>query len=65
VAGAVKLDDPDDSPGNLRAGEVVELRVRDAGALLPMLEKLDTQLLSQHLRGVPIGKLMRDAGTSV
>jgi hypothetical protein len=65
VAGAVKLDDPDDSIGALHAGEVVELTVRDAGGLLSMLDKLDAQLLSQHLRGVPVGRLLRDAGERV
>jgi hypothetical protein len=65
VAGAVKLDDPDDSIGNLRPGEVVELTVRDPATLLPMLEKLDAHLLAQHLRGVPVGRLMRDAGSRV
>jgi UDP-glucose 4-epimerase len=65
VAGAVKLDDPDDSVGNLRAGEVVELTIRDPGALVPMLEKLDARLVAEHLRGVPVGRLMRDAGARV
>jgi len=65
VAGAVKLDDPDDSVGNLRAGEVVELTVRDSRALLTMLDKLDARLVAQHLRGVPVGRLMRDAGAQV
>ena len=65
VAGAVKLDDADDSIGSLRAGEVIELTVRGAGTLLPMLEKLDARLVAQHLRGVPVGRLVRDAGTQV
>jgi UDP-glucose 4-epimerase len=65
VAGAVKLEDRDDSVGLLHAGEVVELRVANANQLLPMLEKLNQRLVTQHLYGVPIGRLMRDAGTSV
>jgi hypothetical protein len=65
VAGAVKLDDPDDSIGNLRAGEVVELTVRDSSTLLQMLDKLDARLVAEHLRGVPVGRLMRDAGSQV
>ncbi len=63
VAGAVKLSDSDDSVGTLHPGEVVELTVSKAGALLPMLEKLDHQLRAEHLRAVPVGRLMRDAGT--
>jgi UDP-glucose 4-epimerase len=65
VAGAVKLDDPDDSVGRLRSGEVVELTVRNAGTLLPMLEKLNGRLIAQHLRAVPVGRLLRDAGARV
>jgi hypothetical protein len=65
VAGAVKLDDPDDSIGNLHPGEVVELTIPNAGALLPMLDKLDARLVAEHLRGVPVGRLMRDAGAQV
>jgi hypothetical protein len=65
VAGAIKLDDPDDAVGRLRPGEVVELNIRDATALLSMLAKLDSQLLAQHLHGVPVGRLLRDAGQQV
>jgi hypothetical protein len=65
VAGAVKLDDPDDSIGSLHPGEVVELTIPDASALLPMLEKLNARLVAEHLRGVPVGRLMRDAGSQV
>jgi hypothetical protein len=65
VAGAVKLDDPDDSIGNLHPGEVVELTIRDASALLPLLDKLGARLVAEHLHGVPVGRLMRDAGARV
>jgi hypothetical protein len=65
VAGAIKLDDPDDSIGRLRPGEVVELTIPDAGELLPMLDKLDARLAAEHLRGVPVGRLMRDASARV
>ncbi len=63
IAGAIKLRDIDDSVGRLRPGEVVELNVSKPSALLPMLDKLGVQLQAQHLYGVPIGRLMRDAGT--
>jgi UDP-glucose 4-epimerase len=62
VAGAIKLKDSDDSVGNLHPGEVVELTVSNANALLPLLEKLDQGLAAQHLYGVSLGRLMRDAG---
>jgi UDP-glucose 4-epimerase len=63
VAGAVKLQDVDDSVGTLRAGEVVELNVSNADALLTMLDKVGERLQAEHLYGVPVGRLIRDAGT--
>jgi UDP-glucose 4-epimerase len=63
VAGAVKLEDSDDSLGTLRPGEVVELKVSNANALLPLLEKLGAELHADHLRAVTLGRLMHDAGT--
>ncbi len=63
VAGAVKLSDADDSVGALRPGEVVELTVDKSAALRPLLAKLELELRDQHLSGVSLGRLMRDAGT--
>ncbi len=63
VAGAVKLTDSDDSVGSLHSGEVVELTAAMPGALTPLLNKLDRELLAAHLRAVPVGRLMHDAGT--
>ena len=65
IAGAVRLDDSGDSVGHLHAGEVVELRVSNAQAALPLLDKLQTVLQADHLAAVPVGRLMRDAGASV
>jgi hypothetical protein len=62
VGGAVKLRDLDDSVGHLHAGEVVELTVSDAAALVSMLDKVGARLQSQHLRAVPVGRLFSDAG---
>jgi hypothetical protein len=65
VAGAVHLSDRDDAIGHLRAGELIELRAASAAQLLPLLARLRGQLRTQHLRAVPIGRLMHDAGVSV
>jgi UDP-glucose 4-epimerase len=62
VAGAVKLDDRDDSVGALHPGEVVEVTAKDASSLSPLVAKLDTKLRAEHLRAVPLGRLMHDAG---
>jgi hypothetical protein len=61
VAGAVSLHDPDDSLGQLHAGEVVALDVTDRAQLELVLGKLATALHADHLRAVPVGELMRDA----
>jgi hypothetical protein len=65
VAGAVRLNDRDDAIGQLRAGELIELRGASAAQLLPLLARLRRQLRTQHLRAVPIGRLLHDAGVSV
>ncbi len=65
VAGAVHLNDQDDPLGELRPGEVVEFTVRNQGELQPLLAKLIGGLRTDHLAGVPVGQLMRDAGSSV
>jgi UDP-glucose 4-epimerase len=65
IAGAVKVDGIDDTLGHLHAGEVVELTVSRTQDVLPMLEKLRSRLEIDHLSGVPVGRLMRDAGANV
>ena len=65
VAGAVRLQDSDDSPGDLRPGEVVELKTSNEAELLSLAGKLANELRVQHLTSVPLGRLMRDAGDSV
>jgi UDP-glucose 4-epimerase len=65
VAGAVRLDDPGDSLGLLRAGEVIEFGISNETQLLPLVDQLAGELRSEHLTGVPVGQLMRDAGNSV
>jgi UDP-glucose 4-epimerase len=61
VAGAVNLRDADDSLGDLRAGEVVEVSVASDGQLQQVLGKLVKGLHEGHLAAVPVGQLMRDA----
>jgi hypothetical protein len=65
VAGAVQLHNASDRLGPLRAGEVVELTPSSPSAVKPLLDKLVAQLLSQHLEAVPVGRLIRDAGSTV
>jgi nucleoside-diphosphate-sugar epimerase/UDP-N-acetylglucosamine:LPS N-acetylglucosamine transferase len=65
VAGAVRLEDSDDSLGHLRPGEVVEFTITDISELQPLLAKLLYGLRADHLSAVPIGRLMHDAGASV
>jgi hypothetical protein len=64
VAGAVQLHDADDTLGDLRPGEVVELRVSSEQQLQQVLGKLVLGLHEGHLAAVPVGQLMRDAGTA-
>jgi hypothetical protein len=61
VAGAVRLQDADDPVGLLRPGEVVEVAVGSADGILPLVNKLRSELREQHLAAVPVGRLMRDA----
>ena len=61
VAGAVHLNDADDSLGDLRAGEVVEVSVASYAQLQQVLGKLLRGLHEGHLSAVPVGQLMRDA----
>jgi hypothetical protein len=65
VAGAVRLNDRDDHVGRLHAGEVIELTVTSSGECPALIGKLKHGLLTDHLRAVPVGQLMRDAGSSV
>jgi UDP-glucose 4-epimerase len=62
VAGAVQLHDADDALGDLRPGEVIELRVSSDQQLHQVLGKLVVGLREGHLDAVPVGQLMRDAG---
>jgi hypothetical protein len=64
VAGAVLLDDSDDT-SQLRPGDVVEVRISGYGDAAMLVAKLTRELRSEHLHGVSVGRLMRDAGVSV
>jgi UDP-glucose 4-epimerase len=65
VAGAVTVDDRGDRFGLLRPGEVVELTVRSPFEMQGLADELAAKLSAEHLRAVPVGRLMRDAGASV
>jgi hypothetical protein len=65
VAGAVRLQDRDDPLGRLRPGEVVEVAVTSPRQLTALLGKLVVGLRANHLAAVPVGRLVRDASTSV
>ncbi len=61
VAGAVRVDDSDDSLGQLHAGEVVELTVPSPHAASRCSQSCVPQLRAEHLAAVPVGRLMQDA----
>jgi hypothetical protein len=65
IAGAVKLQDGDDSFGALHAGEVVELTVRSGSEAAALIDKLIAELDADHLTAVPVGRLFTDAGARV
>jgi UDP-glucose 4-epimerase len=65
VAGAVRIQDADDSLGQLRPGEVIELRVGSVGAAVPELERIQAELRAAHLHAVEVSQLMHDAGSPV
>jgi UDP-glucose 4-epimerase len=65
VAGAVLLDDRDDTAPLLHSGEVVELKVASRTDASPLIKRLQRELMANHLSGVPVGRLMHDAGVSV
>jgi hypothetical protein len=64
IAGAVKVEDIDDSIRHFHPGEVVEINASN-GNVLPLLEKLHAELDAQHLSAVPVGRLFRDSGEAV
>jgi hypothetical protein len=64
VAGAVRVDDRDDTLGRLRPGEVIEVNVAGAGQLATFVTELRQQLVALHLTAVPVSQLMQDAGQS-
>jgi hypothetical protein len=64
VAGAVLLDDRDDR-APLRPGQVVELRISSTTQTANLVAKLTRELRANHVWGVPVGRLMHDAGISV
>jgi len=64
VAGAVRIEDSDDSLGQLRPGEVVEVSPTSASQVQPLIDKLIYGLREGHLAAVSVGRLLRDAGAS-
>src|SRR5579884_4309782 len=64
VAGAVVLDDRDDS-ARLHPGEVVEVRASRDATVTVLLGELRQELRADGLSAVPVGRLMRDGGVSV
>jgi hypothetical protein len=65
VAGAVRLQDRDDTVGQLHPGEVIELSLTHSSPVWTLIGRLGSGLERQHLRAVPVGQLIRDAGASV
>jgi hypothetical protein len=65
IAGAVTLRDRDDNLGRLHPGEVVELVLTPTTNVIALVEKLRVSLESEHLAAVPVGRLIRDAGSRV
>ena len=65
IAGAIRLDDRDDTIGALRPGEVIEISTTSDANLTRIVGKLERELATKHLAAVPVGRLMHDAGSSV
>jgi UDP-glucose 4-epimerase len=65
IAGAVHLDDGDDSLANLHAGQVVELTAGPKTDATVLVRRLADTLAADHLAAVPVGRLLHDAGASV
>ena len=62
VGGAIHLRRSSDRIGPLRAGQVVEINARNPQAAVAIASRLRDRLAAQGLRGVCVGRLMRDAG---
>jgi hypothetical protein len=65
VAGAVKLGGSHTEVGMLRPGEVIELSVSKPSDVARLVSELASRLGSEHLRAVPVARLMNDAGVTV
>jgi hypothetical protein len=65
IAGAVRLDDRDDTLGSLHPGEVIELTLTANSDVQVLVQRLRAALSADHLAAVPVGRLMRDAGVRV
>jgi|GEM_PF-44608 len=65
VAGAIRLQDGDDAIGPLRPGELVEISATRPADILRLVGRLHQELVEQHLRAVPVARLLHDAGVSV
>jgi len=65
IAGQIKLGATSFKIGRLHAGEVIEIRVTSVAAAIEELQRLDGMLMNDHLRSVPVEKLLTDSGTSV
>ena len=65
VAGEVQFGRRLDTLAHLRAGEVIELRVKSVDGAITRLLQLDRQLRVDRLQAVPVGQLMRESGVQV
>jgi UDP-N-acetylglucosamine:LPS N-acetylglucosamine transferase len=65
IAGAVRLDDTDDTIPELHAGQVVELTVSSRSDVEAVVRKLSIALQADRLQAVPVGRLLHDAGDAV
>lgn len=65
VGGAVRLTDADDHVRRVQAGEVIELRADSVDEAIRQLKVLHAQLVRDHLRPVPVGRLLKDSGQQV
>jgi UDP-glucose 4-epimerase len=65
VAGAVRVEDRGDPFGHLHAGEVIEFSAQNIAQADRLLQRLRGSLLTNHLQGVPVGRLLHDSGAPV
>jgi UDP-glucose 4-epimerase len=65
IGGAVHLRRPSDHIGTLKAGEVVEIDAHNPQTVVAIASKVRQRLAALGLRGVCIGRLMKDAGQPV